>query len=122
MNKTNYWYFSRFVAGLILSFSLLGHTVANQALPKHYPQQFDFDGTVDKVDIAKQIINISGNPYDMTLTTIAYDLKGNTTSLLNLNSKTKVGVQLTPYIEGQKRVVSKIWILPANYELDTKPL
>ena len=122
MYKINYQYFLRLIIGLALSFSLLGISYAEQTLPKHYPQQFDFDGYVDKVNIAKQTIYISGIPYELNLSSIAYNLKGIKTSLLNLTSKTKVGVQLLPYVKGQKRVVSKIWVLPKNYELDSKPL
>lgn len=122
MNKMNCWYFSRFIAGLILSFSLFGLAIASQALPKHYPQQFDFDGHVSAVNISKQVIHLNGYPYNLGLATTAYGLKGQVISILSLTDNTKVGVILTPYVKSQKRVVSKIWVLPANYKLKAKPL
>ncbi len=122
MYKTNYQFYLRFISVLILLFGLFGLSYANQKLPKHYPQQFDLDGYIHNVDIAKQNIQINGYTYGMSLQTVAYGLNGEKISLLSLASKTKIGVVMSPYVKGQKRTVSKIWILPSSYELEWKPL
>ena len=122
MNKLSYRYYLRLFVGLMLSFSLFGLTYAGQTLPKHYPQNFDVDGYVTSVNIKSQTINISGYPYGMRLDTTAYGLNGTKISLLSLTSKTKVGIQLFPYVKDQTRAVSKIWVLPSDYELESRPL
>ncbi len=122
MNTISYRYNFSIVIGLILSLCVVGLVDAKQTLPKHYPTQFDLDGYVDKVDIPKQVIYVSGYPLKMNLETTAYDLKGNKTSLLNLKNRAKVGVQLFPYVKGQERVANKIWVLPPNYKLNYKPM
>lgn len=118
MNKTIFSYPLKLITGLILLFGMFGLSYAGQTLPT----QFDLDGYVNKVMISEQTIYLSGYPYKINLETNVYGLNGTPTSLLNLNSKTKVGVLLTPYIKGQNRVVKNIWILPANYELESQPL
>jgi len=122
MYKFNFHNNIRLVFGLILSASLIGLSFANQTLPNHYPQEFDFDGHVSEVNINKQVILINGYPYNLGLATTAYGLKGQVISILSLTNDTKVGVVLSPYVKDIKRVVSKIWVLPAEYNLKAKPV
>ncbi len=127
MNIYKFHALKRIIPGFILFlclFSLvqINLSYAELSQPKHYPSKFDIDGYVLKINIASQGININGYPYKMNLETTAYGREGEKISLLNLNNKVKVGVILLPFVKGQKRIVSEIWVLPENYQLRSKPL
>ena len=118
MNKYNFCFKARLILSLLLTISLSGLSYAEQTLPKHYPDSFGAKGFIQSVNLAKQEINMDGVTYSTNIGTIAYDKKGNKTSLLNLSKGTKVGVEFIRHTK-KRWEIKKVWILPSNHKVES---
>jgi len=118
MNKYNGCYKARLVLGLLLTLSMVGFSIAEQTLPKHYPDNFHAEGFISSVVLAKQQIILDGIIYSTNISTTAYDKNGSKISLLRLSTGTKVGVEFIRH-DKKRWEINKVWILPSNYDVES---
>lgn len=106
---------SKFFSAMSLALILgAGYAAASPGLPEYYPDYYDQIGTLNGINTQDKFIVIN----DMT-NPIAIDLKVHTPTtrfgtLRSLRPGMRVGTT-TIGETGQRRVVTDIWVLPADY-------
>ena len=98
---------SVFVATVILASSVWAE------LPNYYPKDgFQRVGTLDAVQLERQLIVINDVPYTLTTNTIVHSTSSYRVPLSRLSAGLTIGYKFS----SGGRLITEIWLLPSGYK------
>lgn len=94
---------------------MLSLGAAAAPLPDYYPRQFDRIGIIDRIDVGEGQIVIQDNLLLLSPGTAVHSPSRQFVLPRELRKDMKIGYELRK--NGDKRVVTEIWILPDSHRL-----
>lgn len=97
----------------IAAMALLVSAVASAAFPDYYPKEgFQRVGTLDDVQMQRQMIVVNDVPYSLADSVIIHSLKSYSVPASQLRRGAQVGYKMA--VGG--RLITEIWLLPSDYK------
>jgi hypothetical protein len=97
----------------MVAIMLLGAAAADAAFPDYYPQSgFQRVGTLDDVQLDRQMIVINDIPYSLANSFIVHS----TTKYSVPATRLERGVRIGYKTAASGRLITEIWLLPKDYE------
>ncbi len=101
------------IAILIASAALLASSIAMAEFPNYYPKDgFPRVGTLDSVQLGRQVVVINDVPYSLSNNVIIHSLRSYSVP----TSQLRIGSQVGYKMAAGGRLVTEIWLLPDDYE------
>lgn len=110
---------TKVVSAIIISLTCLSFAIAgdisSRALPGYYPDSMPWRGNLQAVNITANRLTINATDYAFDPNVKVHSLNTEHSSIHMLKPGIKVGFQF--YSTAERRVISKIWILPSDVEV-----